>query len=91
MSPGHGIVTTADIARALNLSRSTVSRALNDHGLVNAQTKALVRENTLAMEFLPNRAARSLRRNRTLHLGVVVFFVPHLHELGQRAPHQERR
>jgi LacI family transcriptional regulator len=70
------LVTTADIARALNVSRSTVSRALNDHGLVNAETKALVREKARAMGFLPNRAARSLRRNRTLHLGVVVFSEP---------------
>lgn len=82
---GHGsgdgsrrrrIVTTADIAQALNVSRSTVSRALNDHGLVNAATKALVREKAQAMGFLPNRAARSLRRNRTLRLGVVVFSEP---------------
>ena len=74
--PGRSIVTTADIARALDLSRSTVSRALNDHGLVNSRTKALVREKALAMGFLPNRAARSLRRNRTLRLGVVVFSEP---------------
>jgi len=74
--PGRGIVTTADIARALNLSRTTVSRALNDHGLVNARTKALVRETARDMGFLPNRAARSLRRNRTLRLGVVLFSEP---------------
>jgi LacI family transcriptional regulator len=74
--PKPGIVTTADIARALNVSRSTVSRALNDHRLVNASTKALVRDAARAMGFLPNRAARSLRRNRTLHLGVAVFSEP---------------
>jgi LacI family transcriptional regulator len=79
--PGDGserrtIVTTSDIARELKISRTTVSRALNDHGLVNAQTKALVRETAKAMGFMPNRAARSLRRNRTLHLGVVVFSEP---------------
>ena len=74
--PGRRIVTTADIARALNLSRTTVSRALNDHGLVNDRTKAMVREKAQAMGFLPNRAAQSLRRNRTLRLGVVVFSEP---------------
>ncbi len=72
----RSIVTTADVARALNISRSTVSRALNDHGLVKAETKALVRETARAMGFLPNRAARSMRRNRTFRLGVVVFSEP---------------
>ena len=72
----RSIVTTADIARALNISRSTVSRALNDHGLVNADTKARVLETARAMGFLPNRAARSMRRNRTFRLGVVVFSEP---------------
>jgi LacI family transcriptional regulator len=72
----RSFVTTADIARALNVSRSTVSRALNDHGLVNAETKALVRETARAMGFMPNRAARSMRRNRALRLGVVVFSEP---------------
>jgi LacI family transcriptional regulator len=70
------IVTTDDIARALNVSRSTVSRALNDHALVNAGTRARVQETARAMGFVPNRAARSLRRNRTVHLGVVVFSEP---------------
>ena len=89
------LVTTADIARALNLSRRTVSRALNDHGLVNAQTKALVREKAKAMGFLPNRAARSLRRNRTLRLGVVVFSEPRYFwdevAAGIRRAHRELR
>jgi len=93
--PRRGIVTTADIARALNLSRTTVSRALNDHGLVNPRTKALVQEKARAMGFLPNRAARSLRRNRTLRLGVVLFSEPRYFwdevAAGIRRAHRELR
>lgn len=72
----RGIVTTADIARALNISRSTVSRALNNQGLVKTETRTLVLETARTMGFLPNRAARSMRRNRTFRLGVVVFSEP---------------
>ena len=55
------IVTTDDIARALNISRSTVSRALNDHALVNAGTRARVLETAVPLASLGVAAGQGVR------------------------------
>lgn len=69
--------TLSDIAKELNLSPSTVSRALNNHPDINQGTKDLV--NNLAREigFVPNPIARSLRKNRTSTIGVIVPEIKH--------------
>lgn len=69
--------TLSDIAKELNLSPSTVSRALNDHPDINQNTKNLV--NNLAREigFVPNAIARSLRKNTTSTIGVIVPEIKH--------------
>jgi len=61
-----------DIARAAGISHSTVSRALNDSTLVNAETKARVRRLAQEMGYSPDAAARSLVSGRTRTVGVVV-------------------
>jgi len=69
--------TLSDIAKELNLSPSTVSRALNNHPDINQNTKELV--NNLAREigFMPNPIARSLRKNSTSTIGVIVPEIKH--------------
>ena len=69
-------VTLEDIGRALNLSRSTVSRALNMSRVVKEETRKRVLETAAALGFRPNRAARSLVMNRERHLAVIVFSEP---------------
>jgi LacI family transcriptional regulator len=69
-------VTLEDIGRALNLSRSTISRAMNMSSLVNEQTRRKVLETAKALGFRPNRAARSLVMNKERHVAVVVFSEP---------------
>ena len=64
-----------DLARALSLSASTVSRALADHRDVSAATKARVRALADELHYQPNPLAAGLRRGRSNILGVVV---PHL-------------
>jgi len=64
-----------DIARAAGISHSTVSRALNDSPLVNAETKARVRRLAQEMGYSPDAAARSLVSGRTRTVGVVVTTV----------------
>ena len=61
-----------DIARAAGISHSTVSRALNDSPLVNAETKARVRRLAQDLGYSPDAAARSLVMGRTRTVGVVV-------------------
>lgn len=69
--------TLSDIAKELNLSPSTVSRALNDHPDINPNTKLLV--NNLAKEigFVPNAIARNLRKNISSTIGVIVPEIKH--------------
>ena len=54
------MVRLADIAEKLNLSLTTVSRALNDYSEVSRKTKELVRKAAKEMEYVPNSSARSL-------------------------------
>jgi len=69
-------VTLQDIGRTLNLSRSTVSRALNMSSVVKEETRKKVLDTAAALGFRPNRAARSLVMNKERHLAVVVFSEP---------------
>lgn len=65
-------ITIKDIARALNLSTSTVSRALRDSYEINPETKRLVLEYAEKMRYSPNPIALSLKENRSLSIGVIV-------------------
>ena len=77
---GHRI-TLKDIARRLNLSMPTVSRALADHPDISAATKDRVREVAQALNYIPNYRARYLRAKHSRLIALVVpemnmFFVP---------------
>ena len=65
-------ITIKDIARALNLSTSTVSRALRDSYEINQETKRLVLEYAERMHYRPNPIALNLKENRSLSIGVIV-------------------
>lgn len=69
-------VTTSEIARVLNVSRGTVSRALNDHPLVSDETRELVWQTARDLGFRPNRAARSLVLNQQYRIAVLVYSQP---------------
>jgi len=64
--------TIKDIAKTLNISTSTVSRALNDHYAISPETKKLVLACAEKLNYHPNPAALSLRERKTLSIGVVV-------------------
>lgn len=64
--------TIHDIARKLNLSASTVSRALKDNPLISEATRTRVRKTALEMGYRPNVLAASFRTKRTHTIGVVV-------------------
>lgn len=64
--------TIKDIAKALNLSTSTVSRALRGSYEISAETKKQVLEYAEKINYRPNPIALSLKERRTRSIGVVV-------------------
>jgi LacI family transcriptional regulator len=65
-------VTIYDVAKALNLSPSTVSRGLKDHPHINKDTKKKIKAAANSMGYRQNKFASSLRKRRTETIGVVV-------------------
>jgi LacI family transcriptional regulator len=65
-------VTLMDIARELNITAATVSRALNDHPAIKESTKKSVREAALKLKYQPNKIASSLRLGRSNIIGVII-------------------
>lgn len=64
--------TIKDIANRLNISLSTVSRALRNASDVNADTKKAVLALSEELNYQPNRLAISLREKQTHTIGVIV-------------------
>jgi LacI family transcriptional regulator len=64
-------VTLEDMARCLGLSRSTISRALNDHPRVSEDTKERVRALAEEMGYIPDEIAKGLRLRETRVLGFI--------------------
>ena len=65
-------VTLMDIARELNITAATVSRALNDHPAIKDATKKLVKEAAQKLQYQPNKIASSLRLGKTNIIGVII-------------------
>jgi LacI family transcriptional regulator len=65
-------ITIRDVAKHLNLSITTVSRALDGYDDVAEETRQLVTQAALEMGYSPNRAARQLRRQRTDTIGYII-------------------
>jgi len=64
--------TIKDIARSLNVSTATVSRALADRWDVNAETKKMVIEEAKRLNYRPNPIATRLQNKRSKTIGLVV-------------------
>jgi LacI family transcriptional regulator len=65
-------VTLMDIARELNITAATVSRALNDHPAIKESTKKTVREAAMKLKYQPNKIASSLRLGKSNIIGVII-------------------
>ncbi|WP_341226267.1 LacI family DNA-binding transcriptional regulator [uncultured Arcticibacterium sp.] len=65
-------VTIYDIAEQLNISASTVSRALNDHPAINEKTKKKINQTASDLGYRSNLFAKNLRAKSTMTLGVMV-------------------
>ncbi|QMU27093.1 LacI family DNA-binding transcriptional regulator [Adhaeribacter radiodurans] len=64
--------TIKDIAKALGLSTSTVSRALRDSYEISEDTKRLVMDYAEKINYKPNPIALSLKERRSYSIGVIV-------------------
>lgn len=69
-------ITITDIAKALNLSTSTVSRALRDSYQISDDTKRMVKEYAAMHNYHPNLMAQSLKSNRSKSIGLLLCSVP---------------
>jgi len=65
-------VTIKDIAKALGISASTVSRALKDHPDISRDTKDAVNELAKKLHYKPNAVALSLKSSKTNTIGVII-------------------
>lgn len=65
-------ISIKELAAALNLAPSTVSRALNDSYEISPSTKEKVIEMAQKLKYQPNPFARSLRANKSRAIAVVI-------------------
>jgi LacI family transcriptional regulator len=64
--------TIGDVAKAVGVASSTVSRALNGHSDISPVTRQAILEVARQMDYQPNFLAQSLKSRETHTLGVVI-------------------
>jgi LacI family transcriptional regulator len=64
--------TLKDIAKALNISTTTVSRALEDKWDINAETKKIVLAEAKLQNYKPNPLAKGLQNRHSKTIGIIV-------------------
>ncbi|WP_353114445.1 LacI family DNA-binding transcriptional regulator [Microbacterium sp.] len=85
--------SVVDVARALGIAPSTVSRAFNHPDRLRPETVAAVQEAAERLGYVPNRHARALITGRTGAIGLIVPditnpFFPKLVRAAQRSAEQ---
>lgn len=71
------VPTIKEIAKKLNISVSTVSRALHDHPSIGLRTKMQVQKLAAEMNYEPNQTAIQFKQGKTFTLGLIL---PNLRE-----------
>ena len=64
--------TIYDIAKRVNLTAATVSRALNNNPKISENTRKLVQETAIEMNYEQNTLARALKSGKSFNVGVIV-------------------
>ncbi|MEP7141520.1 MAG: LacI family DNA-binding transcriptional regulator [Ferruginibacter sp.] len=65
-------VTITDIAKELNITPATVSRALNNHPGISYKTKEVVQKTASRLNYKKNSIASSLQSGKTNVIGVII-------------------
>ena len=74
-------LTIGDIAQALGVSKTTVSRAISGKGRIGEETREKVLDYIEAHHYKPNVVAKGLAQNKTYNLGLVLPGDYHLVDL----------
>ena len=72
----HATITMKDIAEALGVSVTTVSRALKDHPRIGKETRERIKAYAQEHNFFPNVIAESLRKSRVQPQKVIGVIIP---------------
>lgn len=89
------MTTLKELAKLLNISVSTVSKALNDSHEISENTKKRVHELAEKLNYKPNRIAQQLKTNKTNTIGVILpnvtnpFFAEVLHGIEKAATQED--
>lgn len=89
------MTTLKDLALLLNVSVSTVSKALNDSHEISPITRVRVKELATKLNYKPNRIAQQLKTNKTKTIGVILptvtnpFFAEVLHGIETTATNND--
>lgn len=85
------MTTLKELAALLNISVSTVSKALNDSHEISEKTRIRVKELATKLNYKPNRIAQQLKTNKSKTIGVILptvtnpFFAEVLHGIERTA------
>lgn len=71
------MATIKDVAREANVSVATVSRVMNNRGYLSDSIRAKVHDTMKQLNYQPNDLARSLHRQKSNILGLIVPSVSH--------------
>ena len=71
------MATIKDVAREAGLTVTTVSRVLNNRGYISAATREKVYRIMEELDYQPNEIARSLYRQRSMMIGLIVPTIAH--------------
>ncbi|MCD6354365.1 MAG: LacI family DNA-binding transcriptional regulator [Prolixibacteraceae bacterium] len=72
-----GKVSQKDIALALNLSRVTITKALQDHPDIALKTRKLVKDKAAELGYVPNFIGRSLSSSKSYSIGICLPKIAH--------------
>ena len=75
MGNGKKIATIYDIAKAVDLSPATVSRALNGKGYISADSHKKVLQAAKRLNYQPNQIAKSLKTSETRQIILAVSYI----------------
>jgi LacI family transcriptional regulator len=70
-------ITLSDIAKKLNFSAVTISKALRNHPDISVKTKKIIHKTAEQMGYTPNYMARNLSSKKTNTIGLVVPKIAH--------------
>jgi DNA-binding LacI/PurR family transcriptional regulator len=66
------ITTLKDIAKKLDVSITTISKALNNHPDISAERRKQILELASEMQYFPNTIASNLRKGRTRFIAIII-------------------